>query len=61
VTDKTEPLPTTMEEGWVSEGGLGEDVTRVGWVWLVAPKSATQSVMGVGGVGAVELRQSARD
>jgi hypothetical protein len=33
----------------------------VGWVWLVAPKSATQSVMGVGGVGAVELRQSARD
>jgi hypothetical protein len=24
VTGKTDPLPTTMEEGWVNEGGLGE-------------------------------------
>jgi hypothetical protein len=30
-------------------------------VWLVAPKSATQSVTSVGGVNAVELRQSMRD
>jgi hypothetical protein len=29
-------------------------------VWLVAPEFATQSVTGVGGAGAVELRQPAR-
>jgi hypothetical protein len=28
---------------------------------LVAPKSATQTVLGVGGAGVVELRQPARD
>jgi hypothetical protein len=34
----------------------------VGWgvVWLVASDSATQSVTGMGGEGAVELRQPAR-
>jgi hypothetical protein len=32
-----------------------------GVVWLVAPKSATQSVTGMGATGTVELRQSARD
>jgi hypothetical protein len=30
-------------------------------VWLVALESATQSVMGVGGAGAIELRQPVRD
>jgi hypothetical protein len=33
----------------------------MGVVWLMASESATQSVMGVGGAGAVELKQPARD
>jgi hypothetical protein len=30
-------------------------------VWLMVPESATQLITGVGGAGAVELRQPARD
>jgi hypothetical protein len=30
-------------------------------VWLVVLESATQSMMGVGGVGVVELKQPTRD
>jgi hypothetical protein len=32
-----------------------------GVVWLVASESTTQPVTGVGGVGVIELKQSARD
>jgi hypothetical protein len=59
---RTEPLPTTMEEGWASEEGLGEEMwPQWGVVWLVAPESTTQSVRGLGGAGAVELRQPVRN
>jgi hypothetical protein len=32
-----------------------------GVLWLVASEFATQSVTGMGGAGAVELKESARD
>jgi hypothetical protein len=57
-----EPLPIMMEQGWKAEGGQGEEMLpEYGVVWLEAPESATQSVMGVGAVSSMVLKESARD
>jgi hypothetical protein len=51
-----------MVKRWARDGGLDEKMwPRWGVVWLVVPKSATQSIMRVRGAGTVELRQPSRD
>jgi hypothetical protein len=48
---RIEPLPTMMKRGWKAEGGGGqgeEVLPEYGVVWLEVPKSATQSVIGIG-------------
>jgi hypothetical protein len=48
VTGRMDPLPTMMEWGWKAKGGGEEMLPKYGVVWLEAPESATQSVVGVG-------------
>jgi hypothetical protein len=45
-----------------SQRGRGEEMLpEYGVVWLEAPELATQSVMGVGGVSSMVLKEPARD
>jgi hypothetical protein len=45
-----------------SQRGRGEEMLpKYGVVWLEAPESATQSVVGVGGVCSMVLKEPTRD
>jgi hypothetical protein len=61
VTERADPLPTTMDEGLVEVGGRTEvKLPASEVVWLKAPESAIQSVT-TGGVKVMVLKELAND